>query len=42
MKAIVTGHTHGLGAALAHELLGRGIAVMGLARGMRRPWQRAR
>lgn len=33
MKAIVTGHTHGLGAAIAEELLGRGIRVLGLARG---------
>lgn len=33
MKAIVTGHTKGLGAAIAEELLGRGIAVLGLARG---------
>jgi NAD(P)-dependent dehydrogenase (short-subunit alcohol dehydrogenase family) len=33
MKAIVTGHTKGLGAAIAAELLGRGVAVLGLARG---------
>jgi NAD(P)-dependent dehydrogenase (short-subunit alcohol dehydrogenase family) len=33
IKAILTGHTKGLGAALADELLGRGIAVLGLARG---------
>ncbi|WLI87572.1 SDR family oxidoreductase [Massilia sp. R2A-15] len=32
IKAIVTGHTHGLGAAIAAELLGRGIAVLGIAR----------
>jgi len=32
MKAIVTGHSRGLGAALAAELLARGIAVLGLAR----------
>ncbi|HYD58856.1 MAG TPA: SDR family oxidoreductase [Noviherbaspirillum sp.] len=32
MKAILTGHTRGLGAAIASELLARGIAVMGLAR----------
>lgn len=32
-KAIVTGHTRGLGAAIAAELSGRGIAVLGLARG---------
>ncbi|MFT3848432.1 MAG: SDR family oxidoreductase [Propionivibrio sp.] len=32
MKAIVTGHTRGLGAALAEQLLARGIAVLGLAR----------
>ena len=33
MKAIVTGHTRGLGAAVARELLGRGVSVLGLARG---------
>ena len=33
MKAIVTGHTKGLGAAIAAELLERGIPVLGLARG---------
>ena len=33
MKAILTGHTKGLGAAIASELMGRGIAVLGLARG---------
>jgi NAD(P)-dependent dehydrogenase (short-subunit alcohol dehydrogenase family) len=32
VKAIVTGHTKGLGAAIAQELLGRGIPVLGLAR----------
>ena len=32
-KAIVTGHTRGLGAAIAAELQSRGIAVLGLARG---------
>jgi NAD(P)-dependent dehydrogenase (short-subunit alcohol dehydrogenase family) len=32
MKAIVSGHSRGLGAAIAAELLERGIAVMGLAR----------
>lgn len=32
MKAILTGHTRGLGAAIAADLLGRGIAVLGLAR----------
>ena len=32
-KAVVTGHTRGLGAAIAAELLARGIAVLGLARG---------
>ena len=31
-KAIVTGHTRGLGAAVAAELRARGIAVLGLAR----------
>ena len=31
-KAIVTGHSRGLGAALAEELLARGIPVFGLAR----------
>jgi benzil reductase ((S)-benzoin forming) len=34
MKAIVSGHTKGLGEAIAAELLGRGIAVLGLARGL--------
>lgn len=33
IKAIVTGHTRGLGAAIAAELLGRGIPVLGVARG---------
>ena len=33
MKAIVTGHTKGLGAAVARELLERGVGVLGLARG---------
>ncbi len=33
MKAIVTGHTKGLGAAIAAELIARGIPVLGLARG---------
>jgi benzil reductase ((S)-benzoin forming) len=32
MKAIVTGHTKGLGAALANDLLARGVPVLGLAR----------
>jgi NAD(P)-dependent dehydrogenase (short-subunit alcohol dehydrogenase family) len=32
MKAIVTGHTKGLGAAIAAELTARGIPVLGLAR----------
>ena len=32
MKAIVTGHTRGLGEAIAAELMGRGIAVFGLSR----------
>jgi NADP-dependent 3-hydroxy acid dehydrogenase YdfG len=33
IKAILTGHTKGLGAAIAAELLARGIPVLGLARG---------
>jgi benzil reductase ((S)-benzoin forming) len=33
IKAIVTGHTQGLGAALALSLLHRGIPVLGIARG---------
>jgi NAD(P)-dependent dehydrogenase (short-subunit alcohol dehydrogenase family) len=33
MKAIVTGHTKGLGAAIAQTLLERGVPVLGLARG---------
>jgi hypothetical protein len=32
MKAIVTGHSKGLGAALARELLTNGVPVLGLAR----------
>lgn len=32
MKAIVTGHSRGLGEAVAQVLLSRGIAVLGLAR----------
>lgn len=32
IKAIVTGHTHGLGAAMALELLNRKIPVLGMAR----------
>ena len=32
MKAIITGHTRGLGAALAVELLGRDVPVLALAR----------
>lgn len=32
-KAIVTGHTRGLGAAIAAELQARSVAVLGLARG---------
>jgi benzil reductase ((S)-benzoin forming) len=32
MKAIVTGHTRGLGAAIAKDLLSRNIAVLGLSR----------
>jgi benzil reductase ((S)-benzoin forming) len=33
MKAVVTGHTKGLGEAIARALLERGISVLGLARG---------
>ncbi len=33
IKAILTGHSQGLGEALGSELLTRGIAVLGLARG---------
>jgi benzil reductase ((S)-benzoin forming) len=33
MKAILTGHTRGLGAAIAANLLDRNIPVLGLARG---------
>jgi benzil reductase ((S)-benzoin forming) len=33
MKAILTGHTRGLGAAIGAELLARGIPVLGVARG---------
>lgn len=32
MKAIVTGHTRGLGAAIANDLLSRNIAVLGISR----------
>ncbi|EXI81587.1 MAG: Benzil reductase ((S)-benzoin forming) [Candidatus Accumulibacter appositus] len=32
MKLIITGHSRGLGAAIAETLLARGIAVLGLAR----------
>ncbi|MFN3987370.1 MAG: SDR family oxidoreductase [Rhodocyclaceae bacterium] len=32
IKAVVTGHSRGLGAAIAGALMARGIAVMGLAR----------
>lgn len=32
MKAILTGHTRGLGSAIAHELLVRGIPVLGMSR----------
>ncbi len=32
IAAIVTGHSKGLGAAIAAELLGRGVVVLGLAR----------
>lgn len=33
MKALLTGHTHGLGAALADALLAREVRVFGLSRG---------
>jgi benzil reductase ((S)-benzoin forming) len=33
MKAILTGHTRGLGAAIAAQLLARNISVLGLSRG---------
>lgn len=33
MKAIITGHTHGIGHALAANLLAQGIPVLALARG---------
>jgi benzil reductase ((S)-benzoin forming) len=39
MKAIVTGHSRGLGLALAGELLSRGIPVLGLARSGSAPLQ---
>jgi len=32
IRAIVTGHTRGLGAALAEQLLARGVVVLGLSR----------
>ena len=32
MKAIVTGHSRGLGAAIARNLMARGIPVLGIAR----------
>ena len=34
LKAVLTGHTKGLGAAIAAQLLARGIAVLGVARGL--------
>jgi len=34
IKAILTGHTRGLGAALADLMLSRGIAVLGISRGV--------
>lgn len=33
MKAVLTGHSRGLGAAIAANLLARGVAVLGLSRG---------
>ena len=38
IKAIVTGHSGGLGAALAADLLSRGIVVLGLARRTHAPF----
>ena len=35
MKAIVTGHSRGLGAAIAETLLASGVAVLGLGRDRR-------
>ncbi|MEA3126423.1 MAG: hypothetical protein QOD67_3442, partial [Caballeronia sp.] len=32
IKAILTGHTRGLGAALTNLMLSRGIAVLGVSR----------
>ncbi|RXM22113.1 SDR family NAD(P)-dependent oxidoreductase, partial [Citrobacter sp. AAK_AS5] len=32
MRAVLTGHSRGLGEAIAEELLDRGIAVLALAR----------
>ena len=32
IKAVLTGHSRGLGQALARELVGRGVAVLGIAR----------
>jgi benzil reductase ((S)-benzoin forming) len=32
VRAVITGHSRGLGAAIAADLLGRGIAVLGIAR----------
>ncbi len=33
IAAVVTGHSRGLGAAIASELLMRGISVLGISRG---------
>ncbi|MFL9887806.1 SDR family oxidoreductase [Paraburkholderia agricolaris] len=41
IRAIVTGHTRGLGASLAEQLLARGVAVLGLSRS-RHPSLKAR
>jgi benzil reductase ((S)-benzoin forming) len=37
IKAVVTGHTQGLGAAVAAQLVARGVAVLGVARGRAEP-----
>jgi benzil reductase ((S)-benzoin forming) len=32
IKAIITGHTRGLGASMAEQLLARGVTVLGVSR----------